>query len=191
MEELDFGIPKKQEDNSRIAWSTEKIGKLLVKIDDGYKPKTTPFYEGNPVFRKGNIVYDYTPHEISEIQRCATDIVYFANNYATVMTDEGLQTIALRDYQEDMLEHFVDNRLSIILASRQIGKCVLSSSLGRFKIENEQILRHIPKIYKSIDRVYELPMYELNRALKKNINDYNMLDKIKYQLYKYYTKITK
>lgn len=190
MEELNFGTPAKQEDANRIAWSSKKTEQLLVKIDDGYRPKTTPFYEGNPIYRKGNIVYDYTPEEIGEIQKCATDIVYFANNYCTVMTDDGLRTIVLRPYQEEMLEHFVDNRLSIVLASRQIGKCVLCSSLGRFKIENEQILKHIPKKYKPTNDIYELPMYELNRALKKNINDYTLLDKIKYKLYNLYTRIT-
>jgi hypothetical protein len=43
------------------------------------------------------------------------------------MTDEGLQTIQLRDYQYEMLEHFKANRFSICLASRQIGKTICSS----------------------------------------------------------------
>ena len=51
-----------------------------------------------------NIVFNYTPEELKEIKKCATDIVYFANKYCTVMTDEGLKTIKLRPYQEKMLK---------------------------------------------------------------------------------------
>jgi hypothetical protein len=43
------------------------------------------------------------------------------------MTDEGIQQITLRPYQEDMLEGFQDNRFVVMLASRQIGKTVTSS----------------------------------------------------------------
>lgn len=192
MEELNFGTPAKQEDANRIAWSSKKTEQLLVKIDDGYRPKTTPFYEGNPIYRKGNIVYDYTPEEIGEIQKCATDIVYFANNYCTVMTDEGLRTIVLRPYQEEMLEHFVDNRLSIVLASRQIGKCVLPTSEIKVKIRNNDILNLLPSYYElDEDWVTTIKLYDLNRILKKINNKYTLTDKLKYNLYRLYTYFEK
>lgn len=110
-----------------FAWTTKKVNNLIVAIEDGHKPKASPFHEGNPNLRKGNIVFEYTPEEIREIKRCATDIVYFANKYCTVMTDEGLQTITLRGYQEDMLRQFYGERFSVVLASRQIGKTICSS----------------------------------------------------------------
>ena len=111
-----------------FAWTTESVNQLLLALEEGYKPKSTPFYEGNPNLRKGNIVFNYTPEELREIKKCATDIVYFANNYCTVMTDEGLQTIILRDYQENMLRQFQKERFNVCLASRQIGKTMSSSS---------------------------------------------------------------
>ena len=86
-----------------FAWTSNKVEKLMLALDEGYKPKSTPFYEGNPNLRKGNIVFNYTDEEIREIKKCAKDIVYFANTYCTVMTDFGLQTIKLREYQEEML----------------------------------------------------------------------------------------
>ena len=110
-----------------FAWTTESVNQLLLALEEGYKPKSTPFYEGNPNLRKGNIVFNYTPEELREIKKCATDIVYFANNYCTVMTDEGLQTIILRDYQENMLRQFQKERFNVCLASRQIGKTISSS----------------------------------------------------------------
>ena len=110
-----------------FAWTSNKVEKLMLAIDEGYKPKSTPFYEGNPNLRKGNIVFNYTDEEIREIKRCAKDIVYFANTYCTVMTDEGLQTIELRPYQEEMLRQFQAERFNICLASRQVGKTICSS----------------------------------------------------------------
>lgn len=110
-----------------FSWTSDKVEQLMLAIEDGYKPKSTPFYEGNSNLRKGNIVFNYTPHEIREIKRCATDIVYFANTYCTVMTDFGLQTIKLREYQEEMLKQFQRERFNVCLASRQIGKTICSS----------------------------------------------------------------
>ena len=96
-------------------WSTAKIEHLMDLIETGGSTKgiKKPFYDGNPQWRQGNIVFDYTEFEISEIKRCARDITYFAENYCTVMTDDGLQRIKLRDYQIDMLKHFVANRFSV------------------------------------------------------------------------------
>ena len=110
-----------------FAWTSIKVEKLMLALDEGYKPKSTPFYEGNPNLRKGNIVFNYTDEEIREIKKCAKDIVYFANTYCTVMTDEGLQTINLRPYQENMLRQFQAERFNICLASRQVGKTICSS----------------------------------------------------------------
>jgi hypothetical protein len=102
--EVEITLPKNDSED-RISWSTEKVDQLMISMDDGYKPKGgSPFYEGNPFLRKGNILFDYTPHEMEEIKKCAADICYFANHYCTVMTDEGLRTIELRDYQFEMLE---------------------------------------------------------------------------------------
>jgi hypothetical protein len=122
---FDFNVTKTEED---FSWSSEKVEQLLVAIENGYKLKVTPFYEGNTNLRKGDIVFNYTDKEIQEIKKCATDIVYFANNYCTVMTDHGLQTIELRPYQEDMLKQFQSERFNICLASRQVGKCLLFST---------------------------------------------------------------
>jgi len=110
-----------------FSWTSEKVEQLMLALEEGYKPKSTPFYEGNPNLRKGNIVFNYTAHEIREIKKCATDIVYFANTYCTVMTDFGLQTIKLRGYQEEMLRQFQAERFNVCLASRQIGKTICSS----------------------------------------------------------------
>jgi hypothetical protein len=116
-----------EEQLDRVIWSTAEVERITFALNEGYKVKGTPFYEGNFNYKKANIVFEYTEKEMSDIKRCATDILYFAENFATVMTDNGLQRIKLRDYQKAMLLSFVDNRFSICLASRQVGKTICSA----------------------------------------------------------------
>ena len=124
-------IPKAEGDATaadRIVWSTRQINDLLVAMDQGYRPKIKlPFYEGRQFLKKGNIVFEYTDEEITELARCAKDIVYFAEKYAVVMTDEGIQQVKLRDYQKEMLRNFQNDRFNIVLAARQMGKTVTAS----------------------------------------------------------------
>ena len=123
-------IPKEEGDvqSDRIVWSTKQVNDLLLALDQGYRPKVKmPFYEGKQFLRKGNIVFEYTDDEIAELARCATDIVYFAEKYAVVMTDDGIKKVKLREYQKRMLRNFQSERFNIVLASRQMGKTVTAS----------------------------------------------------------------
>lgn len=123
-------IPKEEGDiqSDRIVWSTKQVNDLLLALDQGYRPKVKmPFYEGKQFLRKGNIVFEYTDDEIAELARCATDIVYFAEKYAVVMTDDGIRRVKLREYQKRMLRNFQSERFNIVLASRQMGKTITAS----------------------------------------------------------------
>jgi len=123
-------IPKEDSDTeaSKLVWSTNKVNDLVLAMDQGYRPKIAlPFYESKQYLRKGNIVFEYTDEEIAELAKCANDIVYFAERYAVVMTDEGIQQVKLRDYQKQLLKDFQDNRFNVVLASRQMGKTVTAS----------------------------------------------------------------
>ena len=102
--------PTEPNHEERLVWSTAAVEKLIRAMDEGAKVKATPFSEGNMNYRRGNIVFEYTDEEMEHIKKCANDILYFAEHFATVMTDKGLQRIKLRDYQKDMLVSFVENR---------------------------------------------------------------------------------
>jgi len=117
----------KQKDDGRVIWTTEKVYKLLDAMEEGYQASDHPFYEGDPNYKKGNIVYEYTDMEYEEVKKCAKDIIHFANTYCQVMTDEGYMKIKLRPYQERVLKSYQDNRWSIFVAPRQIGKTITSS----------------------------------------------------------------
>lgn len=174
---LEGGVIPKDERN---VWSTENINKLEELIENGGKiPRGVkkPYYDGNPQWRLGNTVFNYTDMELDEIKKCAKDIIYFAENYCTVMTDDGLQRIELRDYQVDMLKHFVANRFSVCLASRQIGKCSTSSTSIYIKKDNKE---------------YEMKLFELWYIMIQNSNlsfKIRTINKVKYFLYKLYDKL--
>jgi hypothetical protein len=130
-------IPKgeSEEEAAKLIWSTKSVNELLLALDKGYRPKVPlPFYEGKQFLRKGNIVFEYTEAEITELAKCANDIVYFAEKYAVVMTDDGVQQVRLRDYQKQMLRDFQHNRFNIVLASRQMGKTVTASIFNAWYI---------------------------------------------------------
>ena len=132
-------IPKgeSEEEAAKLIWSTKSVNELLLALDKGYRPKVPlPFYEGKQFLRKGNIVFEYTEAEITELAKCANDIVYFAEKYAVVMTDDGVQQVRLRDYQKQMLRDFQHNRFNIVLASRQMGKCFFHNT--RIDIKDPQ-----------------------------------------------------
>lgn len=123
-------IPKESSDiqSVKLVWSTKNVNDYITAVDKGYRPNvSSPFYEGKQHLRKGNVVFEYTDEEIREIARCANDIVYFAEKYAVVMTDEGIQRVKLREYQKQMLANLQNERFNIVLASRQMGKTVTAS----------------------------------------------------------------
>jgi hypothetical protein len=114
-------------DEGKVIWTTDKVNKLLLAMEEGYQPTDHPFYDGDPNYKKGNIVFEYTEWEYDEIKKCARDIIHFANTYCQVMTDEGYMKIKLRPYQERVLRSYQGNRWNIFLAPRQIGKTITSS----------------------------------------------------------------
>ena len=185
-EESGYPVPSEQSpQEKRIAWSTKRINELMEMIDGGFKPPSTPFYDGNPNIRRGNIIFDYSEEEMKELYKCANDISYFANEYCTVMTDKGLQTIELRDYQEKMLQHFVDNRFSIVLASRQVGKCLTFTSRIKLLIYDD-ILKNSFSKFKDKDDVYDINIGILYYTLVKIKRKLTIFETIKLFLYKIY-----
>jgi len=115
---------------SNAIWTSEKVNKLLADFENGLidikTVKNSPFKDNDPAWKKANLVFEYTPEEMAEIERCKADPIYFANKYCQVMTENGIDIIRLRDYQEEIINSFKANRFNILMASRQIGKTVMS-----------------------------------------------------------------
>lgn len=121
----------KKEDKVGSFWSTERVNKLLRDAEDlgvDYKDVENPFHENDPELRSGNVLFEYTELELEEIKKCASDVVYFADKYCKVMTDEGIRQIALRDYQTQILKQYQKHRKNIFVSPRQSGKCLLPTT---------------------------------------------------------------
>lgn len=162
-----------EQDKHKITvWSTKAVNDYLNDIDNGIERKDSPFLYGNTQLRKPNLMFEYTQEEIEIIMRCKNDINYFANHYAYTMNPStgSLNLITLRDYQEDLLNTINDNRFTVIVASRQCGKC----SVGNECVELEN-----GKTVKLID------LFDEN---DKNLF-YRIISKIKRWLYKVYEKL--
>jgi hypothetical protein len=72
------------------------------------------------------------------------------------MTENGIDIIRLRDYQEEIINSFKANRFNILMASRQIGKCLYPSSQIIIQPTNEIILNSFidfSKVSKVIDPI--------------------------------------
>jgi len=89
-------------------------------------------YKQDEGLRGSGEIVEYTDHQVKEIIRCKTDIIYFAENYFKIIhMDKGEHIIELYDFQKAMLKSFVgedsDKRHRIVLSSRQIGKTTIST----------------------------------------------------------------
>ena len=119
-----------KEEKSSNFWSSAKVERLVYDAEENgvdYKDVDNPFHENDPELRKGNILFEYTEWELEEIQKCAEDVVYFANAYCHVMTDEGIRQILLRDYQIQILNQYQHHRKNVFVSPRQSGKTITSS----------------------------------------------------------------
>ena len=122
------------DDINASIWTTARINKLLEEIDNGLDIKglhNSPFKDNDVNLKRANLPFEYTPEEWNELKTCKEDIIYFAYNYCYIQTGDGVKLIrdgeGLRDFQEEILLAFKNNKMNILMASRQTGKSVTSA----------------------------------------------------------------
>ncbi len=135
-----------QVEGKAIVWTTKKVEEAKERINQGWKLDNSPFYNGSEIdWRRGDISFQYTKEELEEIKKCKKDILYFAENYCKLMTDNGYVNIKLRDYQKDLLHTYQDNRKVVTLATRQCGKCVHGDTKVK-TARNKWVIKNYNKI---------------------------------------------
>ena len=83
----------------------------------------------NPFLKKANEQHGYSVDEVAEMDKCMEDPVYFIRTYCYIQHPvKGSIPFALYPYQERMVRAFQNNRLSIALTSRQVGKSWISGA---------------------------------------------------------------
>lgn len=122
------------DDINASIWTTARINKLMDEVDNGLDIKglhNSPFKDNDINLKRANLPFEYTPEEWEEMKKCKEDILYFAYNFCHIQTGDGVKLIkngeGLRDFQEEILLAFKNNKMNILMASRQTGKSVTSA----------------------------------------------------------------
>lgn len=83
----------------------------------------------NKFIKPANTETEYTPEQLIELKRCASDPVYFIKTYVKIQhPTKGAVAFELYDFQEKLIRSFHNNDFNIVLASRQVGKSITSAS---------------------------------------------------------------
>ena len=164
--------PKNTQKGKNIVWTTKRVDEWMKDFSEGIKHKDSPWADGVIGVRNPNLVFEYTPEEIEEITKCANDIIYFCDTYGYCMQgSKGYQPIVLRDYQTEMLESYENNRFTITLSSRQIGKCSIFGEIeivdndGNEKNVKIEELYHLTNPNKTIPSRIKRWLYKIYNKL--------------------------
>lgn len=98
----------------------------------------------NPYLKKAGVLDEYTAEQMHELVRCATDPLYFVDNYCKIIHPVmGVVPFKLHPYQRDLIHRYHTEPNTIVLSPRQTGKSTTASAfLLWFAIfhENKHIL---------------------------------------------------
>jgi len=80
-------------------------------------------YLGNPLLKSAHVPQDWSEEQVGEYIRCQQDPLHFVTEHIKIVSlDEGLINFDVRDYQEDMINRFHNERFVICKMARQSGK---------------------------------------------------------------------
>ncbi len=81
------------------------------------------------IIKKGYVKDRFTRDQIHELRRCMEDPIYFCKNYVKIQHPKhGRVPFNMYPYQEDLIRTFHENRNSIALTARQMGKMLVNST---------------------------------------------------------------
>lgn len=147
----------------------ENLGKILKRHEKLWFANTRGV-------RKSNLIFAMTDDEFEEYIKCKINIHYFAENYCQIKREDGsIGPMKLRDYQKDIIDLYTKNPRSILMASRQTGKCLTFSTLANVKNSKGEIIK--------------IPIGLLYYNELKKERDLTLLEKIKNKLYYFIYKL--
>jgi hypothetical protein len=165
----------------QIIWNTKMVEEATDKINNGFvlTRLENPFFEKIVGLRTSGLTFKMSPEEQEEYIKCALDIHYFARTYCYIKGEDGQPIIIpLRDYQNEILNNFFNNRFNILMASRQTGKCFSFNTKVLVEIDGEYLEIRFGKLYyKFLSKYRKLTIFE-----KLKIKLYDIIYKLDYQL---------
>lgn len=129
--------------------------------------------------KKPYLIERFSPEQIDEIRRCSEDILYFTRNYVKVVDIEhGSVLFEPYDYQLDMISAFLNNRNTIIMAGRQLGKTTASVAylLWTAIFKPEQTILVVSNVFAAASEIMERVRFayeELPTWMKPGVTSYN------------------
>lgn len=129
-----------------IKWTTKRINELLVQINNtGVVPRYNPFHNNDSSLLAADLNFGYTEDELLDRAKMMEDIFYFAKNHAYIKVAESGEIERIKDlrpYQKNVLHHFVNHRMNVLMQSRQSGKCV--HPFTRIVVEVDKRIQELP-----------------------------------------------
>jgi hypothetical protein len=161
------------DNENRNIITTTKIIDIVNKEKLGIKLKKHEYiwFDRKYGVRKSGVVFQRTQEELDEYIKSKMNIHYFAQNYCKVKLDDGKYgLIPLRPEQKEILDLYTKNRYSLLMASRQTGKCVDFNTICTIMSPDGEI--------------FDISIGELYYNEIKKIRKLNIYEKIKIFLYK-------
>lgn len=88
---------------------------------------------------------EYTQEELDHLVHSTSDPIYFIENFIKVQhPTKGSIPLQLYPFQKDMIKAYHENRFSISLTSRQMGKCVHGDTMIAVSGNQQRISDLIP-----------------------------------------------
>jgi hypothetical protein len=80
------------------------------------------FYKGNENLLRSEAQMKWSPEMRESLKLSIKSVLYFAENFFHIITEDGKEKIKLYKYQKNLLKAFKNNRFNVVLSSRQSGK---------------------------------------------------------------------
>lgn len=121
--------PRRLDDKEQniAVWTTESVDLAKKGLAQGYRLRENPFSNHPAIkeqqIRRARLAFDYTPEELEILPLIWNDKIVWANNFPHLKDgDDGWRKITLREYQENLLNRYTNERFNIIMFPRQSGK---------------------------------------------------------------------
>ena len=87
-------------------------------------------FQNNILLKNEGVTEEFTPQQVEEITKCVLDPLYFITNYVYIINlNVGLTLFSLYEYQKDLIQASYDNRFSVFVTARQMGKTTTIAAL--------------------------------------------------------------
>lgn len=91
-------------------------------------------FQNNILLKNDGVTEEFTPFHVEELTKCMLDPMYFIKNYVYIINlNVGLTKFDLYEYQQDLIQTALDNRFSIFVTARQMGKTTTIAAFLLYK----------------------------------------------------------